>query len=267
VSDDPTLPLQAKLLIFGPPGTGVPLVATGLTRAGVLAEGWEGGPEPHPAADPANLAPGQGPVLLGLEASDVSCLARSMPPWSERQLTAEVAAAIWELEQSRERLFPARLRADLLLDSTHLSSPVLLARVRQLVPYLTEPRRDQPVVVVESFGYPRGVPLDLGWCVDARALRNPYWEPSLRMLSGLDQRVQDFVLEQELATKVLSATEELVHALLPELKARSRRVLRLAFGCTGGFHRSVALTEDLGRRLKAAGVNTLIWHRDLPERP
>ena len=260
-------PWPPELLVFGPPGAGVPLVAAGLARGGALVAGWEGGPEDHPAADPENLGPGQGPVLLGLEASDLACLARALPPWSERGLSAEVEIAARELGESRERLFPARLRTDLLLDSTHLSSAVLVARARQIGPFLRPQRADQLVVVVESFGYPRGVPLDLGWCIDARALRNPYWEPSLRMRSGLDQGVQDFVLGQELATQLLQATEELVQALLPALQARSRRVLRLAVGCTGGFHRSVALTEELGRRLKGAGVSTLIWHRDLPDRP
>ena len=245
----------------------MPLVTAALTRAGVLAGGWEGGPEPHPATHPEILGSDQSPVLLALEASDGACLERSRAPWADRQLSAQVALAVRDLAAARDRIFPARLRADVLLDSTHLSGPVLSARVRQLDPVLGPQPAAQPTVVVESFGYPRGVPLDLGWCVDARALRNPYWEPSLRMLSGLDSRVQDFVLGQGLATRLVAEMEGLVQDLLPELQARSRRVLRLAIGCTGGFHRSVALTEELGRRLKAVGVNTLIWHRDLPERP
>ncbi|MGC2192478.1 MAG: RNase adapter RapZ [Candidatus Dormiibacterota bacterium] len=267
MSDEPPAGLPEEILVFGPPGTGVPVVTASLIRAGVQAGGWEGGLEPHLAANPKNLNPGQGPVLLALEASDGVCLERSLPPWSDRQLSSEVAAATRELRESRDRIFPARLRADLLLDSTQLPAQVLSARTRQLEPYLRRQPADQPVVVLESFGYPRGVPLDLGWCIDARVLRNPFWEPSLRMLSGLDPRVQEFVLGQEVAGTVLAKTEELVQALLPELRARSRRILRLAVGCTGGFHRSVAVTEELGRRLRAAGVNTLIWHRDLPERP
>ncbi|MGA7172115.1 MAG: RNase adapter RapZ [Candidatus Dormiibacterota bacterium] len=259
--------LPEGILVCGPPGSGVPIVAATLIRAGVRAAGWEGGPEPHRASDSTNLGPEGRPILLALEATDAACLERSLPPWSERQLAGEVAGALHELAATRDRLFPVRLRADLLLDSTHLTAQVLGARVRQLDAYLGKQRAASPAVVVESFGYPRGVPLDLGWCIDARALRNPYWEPALRMLSGLDLEVQAFVLEQPLAARVLESTEALVQSLLPELQARSRRVLRLAVGCTGGFHRSVALTEELGRRLKAAGVNTLIWHRDLPERP
>jgi UPF0042 nucleotide-binding protein len=122
-------------------------------------------------------------------------------------------------------------------------------------------------VVLESFAYPRGVPLDLGWCLDARALRNPYWQPSLRMLSGLDPRVREFVLGQPLALTMVDGAVSLARELLPELLARSRRVLRVGFGCTGGFHRSVALAEEVGIQLNAVGVGTLIWHRDLPDRP
>lgn len=233
----------------------------------MAAAGWEGGPEPHLAADPDHLIPGQGPVLLALEAADATCLERVMPPWADRQLSSGVALAVRELAETRERLFAARLRADVLLDSTHLGASVLSARARQLDHVLGPTPADQPVVVVESFAYPRGVPLDLGWCIDTRALRNPYWEPSLRMLSGLDPRVQEFVLGQPLAVEIVQSMERLVASLLPELQARSRRTLRLAVGCTGGYHRSVTIAEELARRLGAQGMSVLIWHRDLPERP
>ncbi|HVC23213.1 MAG TPA: RNase adapter RapZ [Candidatus Dormibacteraeota bacterium] len=259
--------LPAGVLVFGPPGAGVPAVTAALTRAGVAAAGWEGGPEPHLAADPDNLTPGQSPVLLALEAADGTCLERTVPPWAERQLSTGAAQAVRQLAETRERLFAARLRADVLLDSTHLTASVLSARARQLDLVLGPLPAEKPVVVVESFGYPRGVPLDLGWCVDTRALRNPFWEPSLRMLSGLDPRVRDFVLGQHLAAKIVQDLESLVASLLPELQARSRRTLRLAVGCTGGYHRSVAIAEELGGRLGAQGLSVLIWHRDLPERP
>ncbi|MGH7643181.1 MAG: RapZ C-terminal domain-containing protein [Candidatus Dormibacteria bacterium] len=262
-----TPPLPQGILVFGPPGSGVPVVMATLSRAGMPADGWEGGPEAHPAAIAENFREGEGPVLLALEASDGACLMRSGAPWSDRPLPDDARLAAGELALSRVRIFPARLRAHLLLDSTHLSAPVLSARVRQLDHLLGPQLVSPPTVVVESFGYPRGVPLDLGWCVDARALRNPFWEPNLRMLSGLDVRVQEFVLGQALAERLVTAMEGLVQELLPELQARSRRVLRLAVGCTGGFHRSVAISEELGRRLGAVGVNSLIWHRDLPDRP
>ncbi|HEY6539269.1 MAG TPA: RNase adapter RapZ [Candidatus Dormibacteraeota bacterium] len=265
MSQRPSSPGLGELLVFGPPGAGVPLVTAGLVGLGIDALGWEGGPEPHPALDGLNLEPGS-PVLVALDASDGTLLTRSTPPWIADPPAATAGLAARSLDQARERLFPARVRSDLLLDSTHLSERLLLARVRQLEGFL-RPERGGVAVVVETFSYPRGVPLDLGWCLDARALRNPYWEPGLRMLSGLDYRVQEFVVSQPLATLILDSTVQLLTSILPELEARSRRVLRLGIGCTGGYHRSVALAEELARRIRPIGVEPLTWHRDLPERP
>jgi UPF0042 nucleotide-binding protein len=258
----------AGLLVVGPPGAGAPLVATGLGRRGMSVVSWEGGQEePRPAVEDGDLTPGEGRPLLAVDASDLCCLTRSMAPWAARQLPPDLALATRELEESRERLFPARLRANAVLDSTHLNAQELLARATQLAPFLQEPAPAKPAVVIESFAYPRGVPLDLGSCLDTRAIRNPYWEPSLRMLSGLEPRVQEFVLGQRVSEILLATAMDLVDAQLPELQAHSRqRLLRLAFGCTGGFHRSVALSEEFGRRLQALGIVTLIWHRDLPQR-
>lgn len=256
------------LLIFGPPGAGAALVAAGLGRLGMTAVSWEGGQEePRPNVEAADLRPGEGRVLLALDASDLSCLTRSMAPWAARQLPQDLNLATRELEESRERLFPARLRANAVLDTTHVNAHELLARASQLAPFLRQQGTAQPAVVIESFAYPRGVPLDLSSCFDTRAIRNPYWEPSLRMLSGLDPRVQEFVLGQGVAEMLLSTAMGLVDAQLPELRSHSRqRLLRLAFGCSGGFHRSVALSEEFARRLQALGVSVLIWHRDLPQR-
>jgi UPF0042 nucleotide-binding protein len=225
---------------------------------------WEGGrDEPNPTVADDDL----GTVLVALEASDLSCFMRSLAPWADRQVPQDLAGAIRELEECRERLFSARLRANILVDTTHVTAQELLARATQLAPFLQDRGLVQPAVVIESFAYPRGVPLDLSSCFDTRAIRNPYWEPSLRMLSGLEPRVQEFVLAQKVAERLLATAVDLVDAQLPELHAHSRqRVLRLAFGCTGGFHRSVALSEELGRRLQSVGVTTLIWHRDLPQR-
>jgi len=262
VRDVPLNESPPTLVVVGPPGSGVQLVVAALVRAGVKASGWEGGAQPPPPTLPGE----PGPLVVALEAHDLTCLGRLEPPWSERELPVEMGAAGRELELSRQRLFPWLLRAQLVLDTSQLSAFLVVARVHQLLPYLQPDPAAQPAVVLESFAYPRGVPLDLGWCLDARALRNPYWEPGLRMVSGLDPRVREFVLSQPLALALVDGAVSLSRHLLPELVARSRRVLRVGFGCTGGFHRSVALAEAVGGQLRAAGVDNLIWHRDLSER-
>ncbi|MFZ0995805.1 MAG: RNase adapter RapZ [Candidatus Dormiibacterota bacterium] len=259
---------RADLLVVGPPGAGAALVAEGLVRRGIAAVSWEGGAEEaRPRVEDADAGPREGRCLLAVDASDLCCLTRATAPWAARRLPQELTLATRELEESRERLFPARLRANAVLDSTHVNGQELLARANQLAPFLQERPPVKPAVVIESFAYPRGVPLDLSSCFDTRAIRNPYWEPTLRMLSGLDPRVQEFVLGQRVAEFLLATAMDLVDAQLPELQAHSRqRLLRLAFGCTGGFHRSVALSEEFARRLQALGIVTLIWHRDLPQR-
>lgn len=254
------------LLVFGPPGAGVPLVRAALLETGIPAIGWEGGQDAGWEGPTGRPGPGPRQLLVGLEASDLACLGRASSEWSDQSLPTELSRAVRALQQSRERLLPARVRADLLLDSSQLSAQMLQARILQLGACLQPQPADQPAVVVESFAYPRGVPLDLSWAIDARVLRNPFWQPELRMLSGLDAKVQEFVLTQPLAEGLLRTVEGTVQALLPELRARGRRILRIAIGCTGGFHRSVAITEELGRRLRSARLPTVVWHRDLVER-
>ncbi|MGA8426247.1 MAG: hypothetical protein WB801_01485, partial [Candidatus Dormiibacterota bacterium] len=138
----------AGLLVFGPPGAGAALVAAGVGRQATRADSWEGGQdEPRPAVEATDLNPGEGPVLLALDASDLACLTRSMAPWAARQLPQDLTLAIRELEESRERLFSARLRANAVLDTTHFNPHELLARVNQLAPFLQKQGTAQPGVV------------------------------------------------------------------------------------------------------------------------
>ncbi len=249
--------------MVGAPGSGVPLAVSLLARLGLGAVAWEGGADGGPELDPDGGWPG--PTIVALEARDLACLERSASAWSADRLPSALAAAAAELEVRRGRLQPLRLRAQVLLDSGWLEAAELERRLLQLGPALRPPAPgDLPLLVLESFAYPRGLPLDLSWCLDARALRNPYWEERLRPRSGLDPEVREFVLAQPVARAMLAGTLELLQRLLPELAARQRRVLRLGVGCTGGFHRSVALLEALAGLLREVGIEPLLWHRDLP---
>jgi UPF0042 nucleotide-binding protein len=252
--------------VFGPPGGGTELAAVELRSAGFEAEPWDG-TVPHAVAqDPEALDAGHWPLLLRLECAAPVCASRAGEPWSSpvRPQAAKVLLGQWEAR--RERQLAARLRSTLVLDTTRLTPATLRERLGGLpLQEISQPRRD-PVVVLESFRFAAGVPLDLDWCLDTRTLRNPYWEPELRDRSGLDPTVQDFVLEQEPAQRLLEGIERLVDSQLPaflESRLRRRLVVRLAIGCTGGFHRSVAVAEELNRRLQRRGLRTLVWHRDL----
>jgi UPF0042 nucleotide-binding protein len=255
-----------RALVFGQPGSGTELATRELRRAGFEADGWDGTEPNCEAQDAAALDSGHWPLLLRLECTAPICAGRYGPPWLSPNPPLPPAILLSEWEARRERQTAARLRSTLVVDSTRLTPDTLCRRLAQLPLQGVCQPRTFPVVVLESFGYPAGIPLDMDWCVDARQIRNPYWEPELRERNGLDPLVQAFVLEQESAQRLLEGIEGLVASQLPsfmEPRLRQRLVLRLAIGCTGGFHRSVAMVEELSRRLGERGVKTMTWHRDL----
>ena len=114
-----------------------------------------------------------------------------------------------------------------------------------------------------SFGYKYGLPVDADLVVDCRFLPNPHWVPELRPQTGRDAPVRDFVLAQPGATEFLDRLEGLVRLTLSGYEREGKRYALLAVGCTGGKHRSVAISEALGERLSAAGLDVQVQHRDL----
>jgi UPF0042 nucleotide-binding protein len=114
-----------------------------------------------------------------------------------------------------------------------------------------------------SFGFKHGIPLDVDMVWDVRFLPNPHWEEHLRELSGLDDAVKSFTIDQPLAQEFLSKAQELLEFLLPAYQAEGKSYLTVAVGCTGGRHRSVAVTEAIGSWLTANGLRPRITHRDI----
>jgi len=116
---------------------------------------------------------------------------------------------------------------------------------------------------IQSFGYKHGLPLDADLVLDCRFLPNPYWDESLRDLTGLDQKVREYVLSSDLALEFVERVEGLLELLLPAFVAEGKSYLTLAIGCTGGRHRSVALAEEIARRLRRKGYDPRVQHRDV----
>jgi P-loop ATPase protein family len=106
-------------------------------------------------------------------------------------------------------------------------------------------------VALVAFGYKQGLPADADWVVDTRFLANPYWEPELKPLDGRDRPVRDYVLGQPAAEELLDRLEALLVPLLPLYREQGKQRLTVAFGCTGGRHRSVVLASELAERLRA----------------
>ena len=124
--------------------------------------------------------------------------------------------------------------------------------------------RERPLVTCLAFAYKNGAPADAALLIDARFLDNPYWEPELRDLSGRDPAVADFVMRQPAARRLLDDIERIVGELLPLYQEKGRMHIVVAFGCTGGRHRSVVLASELARRLdEKDGIDVDFVTRDL----
>jgi RNase adapter protein RapZ len=139
---------------------------------------------------------------------------------------------------------------------------VARAQIRELAQQLRS--RERLLVTCLSFGFKNGLPDSASWVVDARLLDNPYWVEELRPLDGRDARVRDYVLNQPAAQELLGNLERTLRAAIPEYRAHGRSQLVVAFGCTGGRHRSVALAQELADRLRGIdGVDVEFAARDL----
>jgi RNase adapter protein RapZ len=164
------------------------------------------------------------------------------------------------ISDERERLRSLRDRADMVLDTGELNVNQLRARVTALFGDTTEHRMQTSVV---SFGFKHGVPLDADVVFDCRFLPNPHWQDDLRPLSGLDAPVRDYVLAQPETAELLDRLDSLWELVLPGYEAEGKSYLTIAFGCTGGRHRSVVVAEEVARRLSKIGTEPTVFHRDV----
>jgi UPF0042 nucleotide-binding protein len=160
----------------------------------------------------------------------------------------------------RELLRDAREHADVLIDTSHLNVNQLRARVEEL--FGGEDTRQLRVTVL-SFGFKYGLPPDADFVLDARFLPNPYWVPDLREHSGREPEVSRYVLGQRGASTFVETFARLINATAPGFEREGKRYLTVAVGCTGGKHRSVAIAEELARRLRDVRLSAHAQHRDL----
>ena len=118
-------------------------------------------------------------------------------------------------------------------------------------------------ISVISFGFKRGIPLDSDLMFDVRFLPNPFYEASLKPLTGLDAPVRDFVLNRDVTQAFIKKLHDMVEFLLPQYVEEGKMQLVISIGCTGGQHRSVALAEELGQFLSQKNYYTVVTHRDI----
>jgi UPF0042 nucleotide-binding protein len=201
--------------------------------------------------------------ILFLEASTDTLVrryetSRRRHPLSTGADPEHLAAAI---ERERELLEPVKAASDVVVDTSDLNIHDL--RQRMITLFADEQQESTMQVTVLSFGYKHGLPLDADLVLDCRFLPNPHWVDELRPLTGLDPAVRDYVLDQPAAKEFLEHLEALSGQLLPAYVAEGKAYLTIAFGCTGGRHRSVAIAEEVARRLRRHGFTPGVLHRDV----
>ncbi len=167
------------------------------------------------------------------------------------------------VESEIDLLIPIRARADVLIDTTELSPHELKAEIaRWFDPGTTE----RLVVSLHSFSYKRGVPRGLDLMFDCRFLRNPHWDVALRALDGRDNAVAAYVESDARYAAFMEKTGDLLLFLLPAQVDEGKSHVAIGFGCTGGQHRSIVVTENMAKALAAAGWQVSKRHRELERR-
>ncbi len=165
------------------------------------------------------------------------------------------------IEKESEMLSGVRARADYIIDTSTLSAAKL--RDRLLRYFEDNDFRDLSMIVnVTSFGFKYGIPTDADLIFDVRFLANPYYDIALREKTGLDRDVYDYVMKRQQTQDFIEHLHSMIKYLLPQYVEEGKTSLNIAIGCTGGRHRSVALTEELGDYISSLGYKSVKMHRD-----
>jgi len=165
------------------------------------------------------------------------------------------------IEREREEMEELRASADVIIDTSNLSVHDLRRAVEASVGELPVGRQH---VTIESFGFKHGSPRDADIVLDVRFLPNPYWVEGLREFRGVDKAVSDYVLSQDGAREYVDNFVDLLSSTLGGYRHEGKDFITVGIGCTGGHHRSVAVAEAVGKRLRQQGqVDVNVIHRDL----
>jgi UPF0042 nucleotide-binding protein len=196
--------------------------------------------------------------VLYLEASDVSLVRRFEGSRRPHPLQGD-GRVLDGLQNERKLLGELRANADVVIDTSDMSSPGL----RTVIEKTFESDVETFQATILSFGFKYGIPVDADFVFDARFLANPFWEEDLKNLTGLDKKVQDFVLHQDGAERFAKTINELINTTTPGYVREGKKYVTVAIGCTGGKHRSVTISEKVAQQLLADGAKVRVVHRDL----
>lgn len=198
--------------------------------------------------------------ILFLEASRETLLRRFKETRRSHPLGADGDVLHW-IDEERSRLQDLRGRAHKVIDTSHLSNSQLREEIKNL--FGDSALVSSIRIIVATFGYKYGLPIDSDLVFDVRFLPNPYYDPGLRPKTGNDREVQDFVMNSPVSGEFVQKFFEFVEFLVPQFIKEGKTSLTIAIGCTGGVHRSVALANRLTEYLAGKKYNVRTKHRDI----
>jgi UPF0042 nucleotide-binding protein len=201
------------------------------------------------------------PQVFFLEARD-EVLIRRFSETRHRHPLDDQRGIASSIAEERRLLDPVRAQADVVVDTSDLSLRELRERI--FTNLSAQPEPDQLAIQLISFGYKFGVPLEADLVFDVRFLQNPYYVEQLRGLSGRTEPVREFVLAQPPARRFLDFIAEFLDFAVPAYIAEGKTRLTIAIGCTGGYHRSIVIAEEIAKALRGRGFGPVsVFHREL----
>lgn len=198
--------------------------------------------------------------ILFVEASDETLIkryneTRRNHPLSEGSTNREV------IENERQKLMELRKRADYIIDTTKLKVSGLKLEMEKI--FIGEQLQSTFAVNVTSFGYKYGLPMETDLVFDMRFIPNPYYVPSLKKLTGNNKKVFQYVMKQQISKDFAAQLETMIDTIVPCYAKEGKYHLNIAFGCTGGQHRSVTMTNHMAEVFRKKGYRVTVRHRDL----
>jgi len=197
--------------------------------------------------------------IFFLEASDEALVHRF--GGTRRKHPLNISDSILEnIQEERKRLKELRSKANLIIDTSDLTPKQLS---NELIRNFIKNKSQNIQLTLISFGYKYGIPIDVDMIFDARFIPNPFYIESLRSLPGTNQQIQKYVTDFRITQRFMETCFNLISDLIPYYIREGKTYLSIAFGCTGGRHRSVVLINELAIHLQAQGYKTFIKHRDI----
>ncbi|MBR6735621.1 MAG: RNase adapter RapZ [Oscillospiraceae bacterium] len=175
----------------------------------------------------------------------------------------ETAGLPEAIAKERILLSKARARADIIIDTSRLAPAVLKSRISQL--FCDTPDSKMTIECI-SFGFKNGLPREADLVFDVRCLPNPYYVPDLKNLTGLDEAVREYIMRFDSSKGMFERIVDFLEFSVPFYESEGKSHLVIAFGCTGGHHRSVTFAKLIGEHLQKTHSGTVIVHRDLEKR-